>query len=286
MEGVFLGNLASVYPSLGNVHRAIELDEQALMLRRETRIRRGEGNSLGRLGNFCADLGDEYKAIEYSEMSLKIKRETGDRGGESIRLENIGHAWLSLNEYPKAKENYRYAIQIADEILFPLEQNKARWGLAKAYLFQNDLLNARATVEAALQYDVPEYNHNASALHGIIALRQGDEVAAREAFVRAIGQANEILSKTAKYYDALDAKGLALCGLAICRSRLQRGTSDAEESSRSKRDLQDTIETFKKARKIAPHAGIVKSVLRLFDELAKCDKKGILKKVRKAVGGE
>jgi adenylate kinase family enzyme len=53
--------------------------------------------------------------------------------------------------------------------------------------------------------------------HGIIALRQGDEVAARGAFVRAITQADEILAKTPDYYSALDAKGLALCGLVLCR---------------------------------------------------------------------
>jgi hypothetical protein len=45
------------------------------------------------------------------------------------------------------------------------------------------------------------------------------------------------------------------------------------------------IETFRKAREIAPHAGVVKSVLRLFDELVKCDEEGILKGVRKAVEG-
>ena len=47
----------------------------------------------------------------------------------------------------------------------------------------------------------------------------------------------------------------------------------------------DAIETFRKALKIAPHAGVVKSVLRLFDELAKCDTEGILKDVRKAAEG-
>jgi hypothetical protein len=124
------------------------------------------------------------------------------------------------------------------------------------------------------------------ALHEIIALRQGEEVTARGAFVRAIGQADEILSKTAEYYSALDAKGLALCGSALCRSRLQRdNTPDIEDPSRSKRDLQDAIETFRKARKIAPHAGVVKSVLKLFDELVKCDQDGILKDVRTAAEG-
>jgi hypothetical protein len=34
---------------------------------------------------------------------------------------------------------------------------------------------------------------------------------------------------------------------------------------------------YSAARKIAPHAGIVKSVLRLFDELVKCDKNNVLK---------
>jgi hypothetical protein len=49
--------------------------------------------------------------------------------------------------------------------------------------------------------------------------------------------------------------------------------------------LKDTIETFHTARVIAPHAGVVKSALRLFDELVKCDEEGILKDVRKAIEG-
>ena len=130
--------------------------------------------------------------------------------------------------------------------------------------------------------------HNASALHGIIASRQGeqgDEVAARGAFVRAIGQADEILSKTAEFYDALDAKGLALCGLAILAGRgtIYRTPTHHPPTHRALTD--DAIETFRKARKIAPHAGVVKSVLRLFDELVKCDTDGVLAGVREAAEG-
>ncbi|MHB8776631.1 MAG: hypothetical protein ACYC6R_02565 [Anaerolineales bacterium] len=36
---------------------------------------------------------------------------------------------------------------------------------------------------------------------------------------------------------------------------------------------------------IAPHAGVVKSVLRLFDELAKCDEEGVLKNIREVIEG-
>ena len=50
--------------------------------------------------------------------------------------------------------------------------------------------------------------------------------------------------------------------------------------------VDDAIEIFHKARKIAPHAGVVKSVLRLFDELMKCEGGEILKDVRKAAEGK
>lgn len=109
-------------------------------------------------------------------------------------------------------------------------------------------------------------------------MRQGERETAQEAFIKSIAQADEILAKTPEYYSALDAKGLALCGAAIAaddgRRTVDRGKTIAE-----------AVETFRKARKIAPHAGVVKSVLRLFDELVKCEGGEILKDVRKSGGG-
>ncbi len=141
----------------------------------------------------------------------------------------------------------------------------------------------KQVIEGALQYDVPENNHNATALRGIIALRQGERETAQEAFTKSIAQADEILSKTPDYYSALDAKGLALCGLILVKDltgfteSLTGGESGGENLSGL------TMETFRKARKIAPYAGVVKSVLRLFDELVKCDEDGILKGVREVI---
>jgi hypothetical protein len=45
------------------------------------------------------------------------------------------------------------------------------------------------------------------------------------------------------------------------------------------------IEYFRAARKITSATGVVRRVLRLFDELVKCDADGILKDVRKAAEG-
>jgi hypothetical protein len=45
----------------------------------------------------------------------------------------------------------------------------------------------------------------------------------------------------------------------------------------------NTTETFRVARKATSAAGVVKRVLRVFDELAKCDQEGVLAEVRMAV---
>jgi tetratricopeptide (TPR) repeat protein len=195
----------------------------------------------------------------------------------------LGLALLAVGDYEIVIEKLIKAIQIADEISYADVQIEERWGLAQAYLFQKDLVNARAAIEAALQYDVPQYNHNVSALHGIIALRQGERETAQEAFAKSIGQADEILAKTPEYYSALDAKGLALCGLAVADGG--RKTVDGGRGGSRSALTNEAVETFRKARKIAPHAGVVKSVLRLFDELVKCDEEGILKGVREVIAG-
>jgi tetratricopeptide (TPR) repeat protein len=278
-EGNALGNLGSAYANLGDARKAIEFYEQALVIAREIGDKRNEGNWLGNLGSAYADLGEARKAIELYEKQLVIVREIGDQRGESINLENTGQILLSIGEHKKSEEKFKQAIQISDNISFPIEQINARKSLAETYFLQNDLVNARATIEAALQYDVPKYNHNASALHGIIALRQGDASAARQAFTRAIAQAEKILAKTPDFYEALDAKGLSICGLTICTQDDGRRTTD------DRKTVAEAVEVFRKARKIAPHAGVVKSVLRLFDELVKCDSDGVLKDVRKSAEG-
>ena len=72
---------------------------------------------------------------------------------------------------------------------------------------------------------------------------------------------------------------MALCGKAVSREQREESSGGMDEI------VAEAVETFKQARKIAPHAGVVKSVLRLYDELVKCDEEGVLKDVRSAVEG-
>jgi tetratricopeptide (TPR) repeat protein len=286
-----IGNLGQALNFIGKIREAISSFEKALKMAKEAKSQQAESVWLVNLGNRYAELGETRIAAEYFEQALVIDRAIGNRIGEAETLVNIGHIYIDLQDYDSGIESLQQVAQIADEFSNQSLQQYGRLELAQAYLFQNDLMNSRAIIEAALEFNVPMNNHDASALHGIIALRQGDEVAARGAFLRAIGQADEILSKTAEYYSALDAKGLALCGLALCarddgRQTVDHPTGTLRSGQSSVVYRQQAIETFRKARKIAPHAGVVKRVLRLFDELAKCEGGEILKEVRQAVEGK
>jgi hypothetical protein len=73
-------------------------------------------------------------------------------------------------------------------------------------------------------------------------------------------------------YGALDAKGLALCGLALC-----------DEDTNY---IPDAISSYEAARSITRAPGIVGRVLQLFDELVKADTQELLSGVREEAGGK
>src|SRR5215472_15084810 len=124
--------------------------------------------------------------------------------------------------------------------------------------------------EAASRYHFPSQGANASTVLGVVAYSQGDLGAAMEALAAAIGQADKLLAMTPDLYGALDAKALAMCGLALC--------GDTEQISAARA-------TFTAARKVTSAAGIVKRVLLLFDALAQADRGHILADVRPAAAG-
>jgi tetratricopeptide (TPR) repeat protein len=114
-EGTHLGNLGSAYGDLGQVEKAIEYYEQALVISKETGDRRSEGTHLGNLGSAYSHIGQVEKAIEYYEQALVISEETGDRRGEGTHLGNLGSAYSDLGQVEKAIEYYEQALVISKE---------------------------------------------------------------------------------------------------------------------------------------------------------------------------
>jgi tetratricopeptide (TPR) repeat protein len=310
-EAVWLGNLGLCYADLGQIDQAIEYHEQALLIRREVGDRGGEATDLGNIGNRYADLGQTARAIEYIEQALAIDREMGSRDGEALGLcnlgnryvvlgqfaeamqcfkealahareigyrlieaasqTNMGNVYLAQGEWDEAAMQFKQAIEIADDTTNTQFQMWARLGLTRANLGRGDLAAAREMAGAARQYDVPLNNHNTSAVLGLAALRQGDRIAAEEALTTALNQAGELLARSPQFYEALETRGLALCGLALC--------GNLEHIPAAK-------EAYKAARAINSHAGAIVYALQMFDILAKADTNGILADVRPDAAGE
>jgi len=272
-EGARLGNLGNRYAELGQTARAIEYYGQALAIAREIGDRRGEGADLGNLGNCYAELGQTARAIEYYGQALAIRREIGDRRGEGTDLGNLAEVLIDEGRYAEAIHHARESVRIAEEISTPASFVNST--LALAHLYAGDLPAARAAAEAARQYDEPQFSHYALALLGVVALRQEEREAAREAFAAAVAQADGLLVHTGQYYVALDSKGLALCGLALCEAR--------RNPVSARNQVSEAVAAYRAARDVNRETGIVGRVLRLFDALAVVDTAGLLAGVRAAV---
>jgi tetratricopeptide (TPR) repeat protein len=290
-EGDGLGNLGNCYFRMGQIAHAIEYHEQALAIDREIGYRKGEGQDFGNLGNCYANLGQTARAIEYSEQALAIAREIGDRQGEGHRLGNLADALTDAGRYAEAIQRAGESVKIGEEIGSPVISNDPGRALALAHLCAGDLPAARAAAEAARRYDDPQNNHNVLALLGVIALRQGDQSAAREALAAAVAAADAILAQTPQFFDALDAKGLACCGLALC-DKVGAGLAPAQDTRAGARPapthLDAAMAAYRAARAVNRDAGIVARVLRLLDALAAAHPEGaaILAPARATAAGE
>ena len=116
----------------------------------------------------------------------------------------------------------------------------------------------------------PLRNHRTLAMLGVVGLRQGNLDTAREAFAAAISEASQLIALTADRYEALDVKGLSLCGQALCGDPSQIPLAKA---------------AYAAARAVTSDAGIVRAVLQRFDALAPADTESILTEVRLVASG-
>jgi len=237
---------------------------------REIEDHEGEALNLCSLGDIYRKQGKYDQALRTLRDSLTAAHILGYRLIEAESHGCIGDVLVARENWKDAAAEYAQKLEIADDIGSAGNSKAARESLAFVHLNQNDPTKAREMIEAARKYDVPLANHRTSAMLGLVALRQGDLTAARDAFTNALKQASELIALTAERYDALDTEGLSCAGLALCGDLTQIPTAKA---------------AYKAARAVTSDAGIVRDVLQRFDALAQADKNGILADVRPVAAG-
>jgi tetratricopeptide (TPR) repeat protein len=248
----------------------VEYYEQALQIDREVKNAKGEAADLLNLGVVYENLGRLDDASRCLTDALATARKIGYRLIEAAALANIGDLRLAQDDLSDAARQFEQAIEIADDVGNPQISQLGSEAIAEIHLLRNNLGAARILVEAAKQYDVPVRNASVSAMLGMVSLLEGHRSAARDAFTAALNHAGRLLELNPEQYEALDVKGLSLCGLGLCGE--PAGIPAAKAA-------------YQAARAVTSDAGIVRAALQRFDSLARADKDGLLAGVRPVAAG-
>jgi tetratricopeptide (TPR) repeat protein len=269
-EAIDLVNLASEYSGAGQVLKAIEDTRTALGIAREVHDARTEAAALVNLGDYYRNLGDRDAALRSLSQAYGMARDLGNLLVEMGALLFEGEVYFFGNDLARAAELFRAAIELADGSRAIQFQSLGRIRAGWVSLCRDDVSAAGERAQEATRFDYPLATHRAWLLRGAVELHRGDCASAREALQTSLRHCNEMLSRYSRNYDALDVKGLALCGLAICDNGPQI------EAARA---------AFAAAREISSGAGDVKLLLQQFDALAKADSTGLMAPLRSVAAG-
>ena len=149
-EGWILIDMGTTYGDLGEYDAAIASYEQALVLQRKIKDRRGEGRALANLGWCYLHVKQYEEAISYSEQALVIQQDIKDRPGGGETLNVLGDAASRLGQYEKSIGYQRQALSIAREINDRLVESRALNGLSDAYFNLRQYETAISSAEQAL----------------------------------------------------------------------------------------------------------------------------------------
>ena len=267
-EGAELGSLGTCRSSLGEYERAIDLYTQALAIARDTGDRQGECAALGSLGICRSSLGEYERAIDLYTQALAIARDTGDRQGEATALDYLGRAWLASGEARRAVTLLEQAVSIAG-ITGDIEPAaEARSWLARARLQLGDPASALTAAAAGRELPYPAGEPAIRLLEGLALLGLHRREESVPAFSGALAAADALLALADRNVAALQARALALAGLAAAAGDPARATQAGE--------------AFARAGAVTGAAGVAADTRRLHDQIACHDQSGILARIRAA----
>ncbi len=104
------------HSNLSETRRAIDFQETALNLARESKDLEGECRALGKLGLAFGKIGETHRAIECFERQRIILKELGRRDQLGDVLANLGDAWAVRGDFARAIPCYNEQLGLALEL--------------------------------------------------------------------------------------------------------------------------------------------------------------------------
>jgi len=237
--------------------------------------REGEGDDLGNLGLCYFSLGDYRQAIDLYTHALAIARDIGHRYGEANALDYLGRAgpglaWLASGDVRRAVTLLDQAVNVADATGDIEPAAEARSWLARAQLQLGDPAAALAARAAGRELPYPREEPTIRLLEGLALLKLHRIQESVRAFSDAVAAADALLALADSNVAALQARALALSGLAAAAGDPARAAEAAQ--------------AFTRAHAVTSAAGVAADTRRLLDVIASHDRSGVLAKVFAAQG--
>jgi tetratricopeptide (TPR) repeat protein len=260
--------LGLCHGSLGDYWQAIDLHTQALVIARDTGYRLVEGTALGNLGLCHYSLGDYRRALDLCTQALAIARDAGDRYGEANAVGYLGRAWLAAGNPRQAAALLGEAVSIADTTGNVEPAVEARSWLARAYLQLGDPAAALAATTARQGLPYPAEEPAMRLLEGLALLELDRRQESVRAFNEAVTAAGTLLALADRNVTALQARALALSGLAVLGGDLALAAQAGE--------------ALGLAGALTGAVGVAADTRRMLDQIARHDQSGILPEIRAA----
>jgi tetratricopeptide (TPR) repeat protein len=115
-RAVALGNLATVYYSLGDYKSARQYHEKVMVEFEALGDQRNVAAALHQLGMLHQAQGEYESARQCYEQALAILQELGNRAGIASSLHQLGMLHQDQGEYESARQRYEQALAIAQEL--------------------------------------------------------------------------------------------------------------------------------------------------------------------------
>ncbi|KAM3091960.1 CHAT domain-containing protein [Phormidesmis sp. 146-12] len=115
-EASALMNLGNIFTTLNQTQKALEYEQQALTIVKNTNNRTLQSQALNAIGGIHIDLKQYPQAIPYLQQSLTLSKDIGNKSLQARSSNNLGHALYNTQRYPEAIAQLKSAIQILEDL--------------------------------------------------------------------------------------------------------------------------------------------------------------------------
>ena len=105
-----------LYADLGGMQKALDLDNQALVLARAVNDPDEEAAVLSSIGKIYGQMGDQQKALDYLNQALPLEKQFGNVLMEIATLNNLGSAYTHTGDTQKALDDYTQALALDRQV--------------------------------------------------------------------------------------------------------------------------------------------------------------------------